>query len=221
MPSTPRLALPYPASTDPADGPAAFQALALGVEAVTPVPSTTLPATPYDGQLANLTVDTVLGVSWQLRYNAASASTFKWEFVGGPPWLASQTNLSGPGVNGWGDGNVPNTGPALVVPRAGDYYVSCSAMAGHSPVTTVPLGVGIGAVVGANTPAISASAYGWLPDAPSAGSTTYTVTLVVANCRMNSLGAGADLRMRYYGDANYTKATYDERRLALVPIRVT
>lgn len=44
---------------------------------------TSLPTNPYDGQLIYYLADSTNGVVWHFRYNASSASSYKWEFVGG------------------------------------------------------------------------------------------------------------------------------------------
>jgi len=82
---------------------------------------TSLPSNPVDGQEAVL-VDSVTAPAWQwrFRYNAGSANTDKWEFIGGAPAI-----LNGPGPStvstGWY--NVL----AWAVPRAGLYL--CTACA--------------------------------------------------------------------------------------------
>jgi hypothetical protein len=49
--------------------------------------ATTFPASPYDGQEAIL-VDSTTNPQWKwrFRYNAASISPYKWEFIGGAPY---------------------------------------------------------------------------------------------------------------------------------------
>src|SRR5262245_38078554 len=44
--------------------------------------------TPMDGDMIRLQVDTTAGIEWMFVYRAASASAYKWEFVGGPPLTA-------------------------------------------------------------------------------------------------------------------------------------
>lgn len=57
-----------------------------------PTAVTVLPAAPFDGQEIYYAADAANGVIWHLRYNAASASAYKWEFVGG----SSLRNTGGP-----------------------------------------------------------------------------------------------------------------------------
>lgn len=87
-----------------------------------PIFVTALPTSPVDGmevyfQNAAMATD---GIVWHLRYRAASASTYKWEFVGGQPlhtMLATDTNLAG-NVNWQAVGN-----PTIVLPFTGDWDV--------------------------------------------------------------------------------------------------
>src|SRR5688572_16031518 len=81
-----------------------------------------LPGSPVDGQevyfqSAAMATD---GVLWHLRYRAASAGPYKWEFLGGSPLTAIEdaqvtTASTSPVELG--------TGPLVVLPLAGDYDV--------------------------------------------------------------------------------------------------
>jgi len=42
-----------------------------------------LPSSPVNGQDCYYLADATNGVVWHLKYRSASASTFKWEYVGG------------------------------------------------------------------------------------------------------------------------------------------
>jgi hypothetical protein len=119
MPATTRYALPYPASTDPADVPADMQALAVKVEAVIGMPAIAAapPASPVDGQL--WAFQPVAGTIWLFRYNAASGSPYKWEFVGGAPLKALV--LAGLQNNANNVFQHPAGAPTLTLARAGDY----------------------------------------------------------------------------------------------------
>lgn len=52
------------------------------------------PGTPSDGDIWLATGVDANGTVWQFRYNAGSASSFKWEFVGGSDLQVAQTNLN-------------------------------------------------------------------------------------------------------------------------------
>lgn len=138
MPNTPR-GLPYPSPTDPvAQGAAAIQALAVAVDPLLPIVSATPPASPVDGMIWALVVDATKGIVWLFRYRAASASAFKWEFVGGPKLTFKATDYTVTAVGGW------QAAPGTVAfPRGGDYdvdtnlTVSSPAASGHVLALTI------------------------------------------------------------------------------------
>lgn len=89
---------------------------------------TALPGSPVNGQEiyyqdASMATD---GVVWHLRYNASSASAYKWEFVGGPPLRASvdtdQTFTAGATFV-----DAATVGPQVTLPLAGDYSYGFTA----------------------------------------------------------------------------------------------
>jgi len=88
--------------------------------------ATTLPANPYDGQEAIL-VDSLSNPSyqWRFRYNAASTSAYKWEFIGGSPWMILPLSYTPAGANAHYDDMA--AGSILTLPRAGDYILSTGA----------------------------------------------------------------------------------------------
>lgn len=55
-----------------------------GPGAVTPL-VTVLPAAPADGDEVYFQADAANSIVWRLRYNAGSASAYKWEYLGGSP----------------------------------------------------------------------------------------------------------------------------------------
>ena len=84
-----------------------------------------LPTPMYDGQEIVYVADAVNGVLWRLRYNGASASAYKWEYLGGPPlkqFVAASTGAIG--VTGYA---VMGGGPSFALPLSGDYDVGFGA----------------------------------------------------------------------------------------------
>jgi len=119
MGNTPNLTLPYPELTDPADVPADIKRLADRLDVIVHPPLvTSLPGSPVDGQECYYVADAAGGVIWQLRYRAASASTYKWEFVGGGSLVAE--DLSAFNTS---SATYVNCGPTLTAPLAGDYVI--------------------------------------------------------------------------------------------------
>ena len=100
---------------------------------------TSLPSTPYDGQIIYYQADAANGVIWQLRYNASSSSAYKWEFISG----ASLYNIVGSNVYGsWESynsltyGNLATVGPSITVPLAGDYMCDFSVISQNGGIVT-------------------------------------------------------------------------------------
>jgi hypothetical protein len=83
-----------------------------------------IPASTIDG--AEFTYQVTEGVCWRFRYNASSASDYKWEFVGGTPWYKAvetqQTTSSLTYV-------ALATALEHTTPFAGDYLVEQGAQA--------------------------------------------------------------------------------------------
>lgn len=101
-----------------------FEAVEQGVErSLTPFPVVAaLPTVPTDGQVIYYLADSTNGVVWTLKYRAASASAYKWEFVGGGPLYGEvetdQATASAAYVA------LATAGPSVVLPLAGDYEVT-------------------------------------------------------------------------------------------------
>lgn len=95
-----------------------------------PAPTvTSLPASPVDGDEIVYVADATNGLRWHFKYRSASASSYKWEFVGG----ASLRYENGGGST-WGGWTACSsityvaTGANITVPLAGDYDMSGSAI---------------------------------------------------------------------------------------------
>lgn len=138
MATTPKYALRYPDATDPADVPVDMGELATDVENVlfgiagasryrgrlTAAQFAALTGLT-DGDVVDLIPDAgTSGVLWRFRYNAGSASAYKWEYLGGSP-LRSLDDV------GRATGSAAYVELATQVrvtcPRAGDYDVSFGA----------------------------------------------------------------------------------------------
>jgi hypothetical protein len=81
---------------------------------------------PLDQQEIRYLVDATNGIIWNLKYRAASASAYKWEFIGGPPLIseiaAAETTTSTTYAA------LTTSGPNVVIPRAGDYIVAIGSL---------------------------------------------------------------------------------------------
>ena len=165
-----------------------------------------LPGSPYDGQVirfqnAAMATD---GIVWTFRYNAASASAYKWEFIGGPPWTeevdTSETTAAGP----WQILTTP--GPKLPVPLNGEYesewgYTGANSTAGNVCYVTV------GQAVALTTSTNSAQTTG-----------TVMNTSVTKSKKVTLTAGGTDFSL-YYGVSGGT-GTFWARFISMTPIRV-
>jgi hypothetical protein len=207
--ATTRLALPYPVADDTVDVPRDVRALADKLDpivATIPV-VTTLPASPYDGQVVAYAADAANGVLWQLRYRAAASGSYKWEFVGGTPlispWVGAHVDATG-GVWQTTDCNV-------VVPLAGQYYARTMAEA------TAPANA---AYIWSTQLAISDVAIaltGGSVAGPNAGAVSTAHCIVIASPPF-ALAAGTrvDMQVKVEG----VGGTFTRRQIELTPVRV-
>lgn len=95
-----------------------------------------LPVSPTDGQVIYYEADATNGVIWQLRYRSASASSYKWEYVGGSEYLSeSTTNFGSTTSTSYGN---PSGGamPTIVCPLAGDYEITTYTEDGRLTTST-------------------------------------------------------------------------------------
>jgi hypothetical protein len=169
---------------------------------------TSLPASPTDGQEVYFLADTGGGIIWHLRYRAASASTYKWEFVGGPPLRVAQTSSAGIGPSAWID--IPNMAN-LVVPLAGDYEADAKCACYNNGQAG---NMGFGIAVGASTPGVNDYVeHNHTGAGLRAGIATFATVTVTT--------AGGDIRCRGFTQvAGGQFTTFDQRRLRAYPVRV-
>lgn len=87
--------------------------------------STVLPAEPDHGQIAEYQVSE--GINWVFKYNAASASTYKWEAIGAqtPMYHEIQTDEATSATHTTYQ-SLATVGPTLTIPLAGDYWIQVS-----------------------------------------------------------------------------------------------
>jgi hypothetical protein len=85
---------------------------------------TSFPASPTDGQEAIL-VDSVTAPSyhWRFRYNAGNSTAWKWEFIGGAPWVVNVPTMESTLSGSYVDLTTPQT---FTAPRAGVFVARLS-----------------------------------------------------------------------------------------------
>lgn len=101
---------------------------------------TTLPASPVDGQSYYYIADATNGVVWHMRYRAANTD---WEFVGGPPLVASDFAARSRATVAHATWTyIDNTNdPRVTIPVTGDYVIQLSSTLGTLNTGTVAMGV--------------------------------------------------------------------------------
>jgi hypothetical protein len=160
-----------------------------------------------------LIVDDTNGIVWHLRYNANSASVYKWEFVGGPP-LTSIINTDDSTTTSGSWLNLPSTnGPSITIPRAGDYTASYGSEYYNSATNNAAVGQGV--CVGDTSPPMAAGR--WIYNTTPVAGTGYSSMM---KSPITGLNASDVLKVRYYsGSAG--AAHWRSRWLDVIPARVS
>lgn len=76
-----------------------------------------LPISPVDGQEIYYVADATNSIVWHLRYNAGSASAYKWEYLGGPPIRV----LAGATLSTASAADQTTNAPSYTAPLSGDF----------------------------------------------------------------------------------------------------
>lgn len=101
---------------------------------VYPPEVSSLPSSPIDQQECIYVADATNGIKWHLRYRSASASSYKWEFIGGPPLYAVVDTDQSTVSASYGD--ITTAGPTVTAPLAGDFRLNFSAESYNASVNT-------------------------------------------------------------------------------------
>lgn len=80
-----------------------------------------MPLLLIDGMEVAYVADSTNGILWHLKYNAGSASAYKWEYLGGPPMWDTTTPDSPTASLTYAA--LGNAGPQITLPTPGDYMV--------------------------------------------------------------------------------------------------
>jgi hypothetical protein len=120
---------------------------------------TALPVSPGDTN-EYILVDSTTNPTyqWRFRYNVNNSTSYKWEFIGGTPYVqeivTEETTTSATYVD------LTTVGPSFTVPRAGVYQVEHAAAAGSAGGSAVPvISVKIGSAATADADGYSGQAY--------------------------------------------------------------
>jgi hypothetical protein len=177
--------------------------------AAIPTLVSSLPVSPVDAQEIHYLADATNGIVWHLRYRSASASSFKWECVGGRPLWAQVATAENTGSASYVD--LTTVGPSVTLPLAGDYDIGFSAaLSPDSANRRAIASVKLGAAATSDTEAmINFSAVGGMEE--------YAAR---PNMRRTGLAAAAALKMQYRSDSAGFTATFAKRELWAIPVRV-
>jgi hypothetical protein len=167
-----------------------------------------LPLAPVDGQEVYYLADATNGIVWHLKYRAASASAYKWEFVGGSA-LSSEVEIDQT-IASAVYGDLATVGPSVTLPLAGDYDV-VHGFEGWANTTgaQISMSYAIGATAAAEA------------DSISTGFPTVAAGALAAGRRERrkaGLAAGTALVSKYRSSTG--TGTFRRRVMAVRPVRV-
>lgn len=158
--------------------------------------------TPFDGMEIYFQPDAANGIMWKLRYNAGSASAFKWEWVGGSDVASATSNNSAITAT------VDTADIAFyTVPLAGDYDIMFRAHADGPTTTDSQFTVGVG------TTAIQGDVINWRSQSGNGGWIEG-----FAKARVTGLAAGNVLNWRHWTTLGTWRVF--GRRAWIHPVRV-
>jgi hypothetical protein len=169
--------------------------------------TTSVPGSPNDGDEFIYPADASRGVVWKFKYNSGSGSAYKWEFVGGAAWFdnvdTDETTASAAYVD------LATAGPAIAVPRAGDYEVSWGAsMWDSTGGSTCYVAVKKGAAATVDTDA-----------ATQTGATAAAGVSVARTKVVFGLAASDTLKLQYKTSAGTGRFIF--RWLSVRPVRIS
>jgi hypothetical protein len=168
-----------------------------------------LPGSPVDGQEVYFNADAANGVKWHLRYNAGSASAYKWEFIGGSALHAAVD--AGEGTTSATYTDLATVGPSITLPLAGDYDVEAGAQLWNSAAGNDALmSYQIGATAAVDLDGIM----------NRAAAANAPLVHLVQTRRKTGLAASTALVAKYKAVGGGGVGSFQVRRLRAIPVRV-
>lgn len=190
-----------------ANGAVTAAKLASGVVPAAATYVTSLPSSPTDGQEIYYAANATNGVIWHFRYRSAAS---KWEFVGGPPLVASVATTQTTTSTSYTA--LTTAGPSITLPLAGDYDVTIGADiyggydSSFNPVSAM-MSYDIGATGASNADAII---YG-----------AYALTASVSSVRRKTGLSAVTLTAKYKANSNPANApSFSNRFMLITPVRI-
>jgi len=161
---------------------------------------------PFDGQEILLIVDATNGINWRFRYNSASASAYKWEFIGGPFWWTLVDTSEAPGsLSAWVELATVQRFQAL---RAGVYYVAYGCHVSRPATANAEHQIGVAVAA----PTVARADY-FSPDAVQRFVNIMAEETVTVATALDIL----KLQFRSFSAAG----TYENRWMRVIPVRVS
>lgn len=175
------------------------------------ITTASLPASPVNGQEIYYVADATNGIVWHFKYRSASASTYKWEYVGGTSGFnevaTSETTTSTTYTN------LATTGPSFTVPLAGDYLIEFGAgieVSGTTGNTDAMMSFAVGATAASDNDRIIHA---------NTGTSGWNFKTQMRTVRKTDIAASSAIVAKYRNSTAWT-AGYTTRWMKVTPIRV-
>jgi hypothetical protein len=147
---------------------------------------------------------------WTFRYNAGSASAYKWEFIGGTDAYVEVLTAEGTvTLSTWLD--LATVGPRVIVPRGGDYDAQAGADFAHGSAAGAYANMGIARNATTPTGAVGRAITSPTPAYP---------VMMLTSARLVGVTASDDLRLRYYAGSAAGTNNWGYRWIRVRPVRV-
>lgn len=173
---------------------------------------TALPASPVDGHIVMYDTGTD-GVVWMLRYDAGSASAYKWQFVGGPPLTDGIAQDNGK-IAAAAFTRYDFTNPVgITLPLAGDYD---TLLTGNRVQANASLGNSyIESVVSSGADVYSSGDEGYQPMAAQFAAGPFAIS-----SQNTGATAGATVKGQWSSNSTAQSVNFHSVVLRVTPVRV-
>lgn len=162
------------------------------------------PSTPVTGDIWFATGVDTNGAVWTFCYNGASASTYKWEFIGGSEMFSEVVTAETTASTTYVD--LATVGPNITVPRGGDYDLAWGA------------NLGVVGQAGWVTPKYAAAAAADADGEGAEASTASPSAIITRSPRKTGMAAGDVIKIQYRMIAG--TGTFSRRWLRVKPVRI-
>lgn len=169
---------------------------------------TSLPSSPVDGQEIFYAADATNGVIWHLRYRSGSSSSYKWEYLGGPPLFSQVSETANESTTSTTFAALTTAGPSVTLPLAGDYQITLGCRAyGTTDNQSYVMSYDIGASTALDNDGI-------FFDSPVTNGRQQTITFVKIKTGLSAVALTSKYRVT--GGTGY----FGRRRMLVTPVRV-